>query len=136
MRQYGLVGSLRLDFDCVTVMEKKEYMVEPTDLRLNSPFPELRAYVDAFDLDALELDRHSHVPYPVILLKALDKYRSATGSTPSNFKEKQEFKDTYVKGLAKDFGKEINFAEALKNAFLLFQTTELNDELKEIFESE
>lgn len=50
IRQYGMIGSLRLDFDCLTVMEKKEYMVEYSDLRLNAPFPELMDYVNGFNL--------------------------------------------------------------------------------------
>ena len=71
IRQYGLIGTLRLDFDCLCVMERKEYMVEYTDLRLNAPFPELLDYAATFKLDDLELEKHSHVPYPVILLQAI-----------------------------------------------------------------
>jgi len=52
-------------------MERKEYMVEYTDLRLNAPFPELLDYAATFKLDDLELEKHSHVPYPVILLQAI-----------------------------------------------------------------
>lgn len=41
------------------------------DLRLTRPFPALDAYVDSFDLHALDSHELSHVPYVVILRKAL-----------------------------------------------------------------
>ncbi|WFD36814.1 hypothetical protein MCUN1_003704 [Malassezia cuniculi] len=41
------------------------------DLRLTRPFPELDEYVDSFDLDALDSHERSHVPYVVIIRKAL-----------------------------------------------------------------
>jgi hypothetical protein len=43
---------------------------------------------------------------------------------PSNFKEKNEFKD-FIKTLAKDPSKELNFDEAIKNAHLFYKDLEL-----------
>lgn len=51
------------------------------------------------------------------------------GKMPKNFKEKGEFKENYVKTLALDLSKEVNFGEALSNAFLLFQDNELSPQL-------
>lgn len=45
------------------------------DLRLTDPFPGLRKLVDSIDLDSLSRAKHAHVPYIVILLKALDRWR-------------------------------------------------------------
>jgi len=39
---------------------------------------------------------------------------------PTNFKEKNEFKD-FIKTLAKDPSKELNFDEAIKNAHLFYK---------------
>ena len=48
------------------------------DLRLMEPFDELRQLVDECDLDALEdTEAHAHIPYVVILLKYLDKWRAS-----------------------------------------------------------
>jgi NEDD8-activating enzyme E1 regulatory subunit len=70
---------------------------------------------------------HSHVPFVVILLKAIKKWKLQNdGKVPKSFAEKQEFKDKCVKSLALDFSKEVNFAEALKNSYLLFQDTNLD----------
>lgn len=79
-------------------MEQKEYMVEYSDLRLNAPFPELLSYADEFNMDELELDKHSYVPYPVILIKAMQNYQKQhEGNIPKSFKEKNEFKDQFIK---------------------------------------
>ena len=58
------------------------------------------------------------------------------GKVPKSFAEKQEFKEKCIKGLALDFGKETNFNEALKNAYLLFQDVDLDQNIQEIFDSD
>jgi hypothetical protein len=39
---------------------------------------------------------------------------------PTTFNDKKEFKENFIKPMAKDFSKELNFSEAMKNSFLLF----------------
>lgn len=125
LRQYGLIGSLRIDIDENCVAEQKPYQVELQDLRLNNPFEELVAYCKEFDLPSLPLEEHSHIPYVVPLLQAADKWReSHNGEMPKSFKEKGEFKE-FLKTLALDYSKEINFSEAIKQCYLLFQDKEL-----------
>jgi len=45
------------------------------DLRISDPFPALKAYADSFDLNSLKSNQHAHVPFPVILIKALDDWK-------------------------------------------------------------
>lgn len=45
------------------------------DLRVLEPFPALRAFVDAVDLDKLDSHKYAHVPFVVLLIKQLDKVR-------------------------------------------------------------
>jgi amyloid beta precursor protein binding protein 1 len=72
-------------------------------------------------MDSLDLNIHSHVPYVVILLQAAQKWKdSHSGKMPQNFKEKNEFKE-FIKSLAKDYSKELNFEEAIKNAHLFYK---------------
>ena len=111
-------------------------MVEQQDLRLNSPFQELLDYTNSFNLSELPLEDHSHVPFVVLLLQAINNWKTDhEGKIPANFKEKGEFKEKYLKSLAMDFGKEVNFEEAMKKAYLLFQETTIEDTLQEIFDS-
>lgn len=74
-----------------------------------------------FNLDELSMDLHSHVPYVVILLQAAQKWKDQhDGTMPQSFKEKDQFKEM-LKSMAKDYGQEVNFHEAVKKAFLLYQ---------------
>jgi len=89
-----------------------------------------------FDLNSLPMEKHSHVPFVIILLKARKLWEAEHGGNmPKSFAEKQEFKDKYVKSLALDFPKEVNFSEAIKNAYLLFQSVDLDLNLQEIFDA-
>lgn len=84
------------------------------------PFAELLEYSKTFDLPNLPLEDHSHVPYVVLLVQAIEQYRAQNdGKEPKSFAEKNSFKD-FIKSLAKDYGKELNFKEAITNSFMLF----------------
>ncbi|CAN7989608.1 unnamed protein product [Ixodes pacificus] len=80
-RSYGMIGYMRL--------QVKEHPVVEThpdnaldDLRLDRPFPALRALVDATQMETLGDRDHSHTPYVVLLLKALDQWREPNEEAP------------------------------------------------------
>jgi len=54
------------------VAEQKPYQKVLQDLRLNMPFAELLEYSKTFDLPNLPLEDHSHVPYVVLLVQAIE----------------------------------------------------------------
>ena len=70
IRQYGLIGSIRLIVDEVCVAEQKPFQVTMRDLRLNDPFPELLEHVNSIDMDKMELNVHGHTPWVIVLIKA------------------------------------------------------------------
>lgn len=134
IRQYGLIGYIRIISNEVCVAEQKPYQVELQDLRLNAPFEELLAFANTFDLPSLPLESHSHVPYVVLLLQAMEAWKNGhDGKKPSGFAEKAEFKEL-IKGMALEFEKEVNFSEALKNAYFVHQSTDLPFNVQDIFE--
>jgi hypothetical protein len=53
IRQYGLIGSLRIYKPEVCVIESKPDNVEINDLRLVTPFPALREYAMSIDMSKL-----------------------------------------------------------------------------------
>jgi len=62
------------------------------DLRLDCPFPTLKAHFDTYDLEALDLTDHLHVPYLVILYKHLEKWHNDIGDNialPETYNQKQ-----------------------------------------------
>ena len=63
------------------------------DLRLVSPFPALRRYVDSVDISALDDFEYGHTPYVVFLIKAADEWRSThEGQLPQTFVQNPNLK--------------------------------------------
>ena len=66
-----------------------------------------------------------HVPYVVILLQAAETWKKEhDGKMPKTFDEKKKFTEG-IKGMAMEYSKQLNFQEAVNNAYKLFQDTEL-----------
>lgn len=117
VRAYGLVGSLRIQARELCVVDSKDTNMAP-DLRLHDPFDELVRHVDSIDLEAMtDTTAISHVPFVVILLKAVTKYRALhDGRLPKTRAEKNEFKNIATSLRPKDCPDLAeNFTEALRN---------------------
>jgi NEDD8-activating enzyme E1 regulatory subunit len=116
VRSYGLIGCIRIQIPEMCVLDARQD-ASPSDLRLQKPFPALVKFVDQFDLAAIEdTSTASHVPFVVILIKALSLFREKCGKeAPSSRPEKDEF-SSIVKSLrpkvCPDHAE--NFEEALK----------------------
>lgn len=122
VRTFGLIGYLRVFTAEHTIVElKPQSSVE--DLRIVNPWPELRAYCDdgaVNDLPSLDGMEHKHVPWVVLLIKALDAFKDKhnSSSPPSTFSEKKAFKEL-VNCMARGSpGDEENFEEAANKAAL------------------
>ncbi|WFD42223.1 hypothetical protein MPSI1_000864 [Malassezia psittaci] len=63
-----------------------------TDLRLTNPFQELLTFASQFNLDTEDSLERSHIPYVVLLLRALQDWKSEHGKFPSPA-ERREFLD-------------------------------------------
>lgn len=73
-RAYGLIGTVRLQLKEHDIIESRPE-ADRFDLRIANPFPDLVSYCDSIDLDSLSSIEHSHIPYIVILYKAIQKWR-------------------------------------------------------------
>lgn len=51
-------------------------MIIIDDLRLTCPFPALLEYALSFDFNKMNSTEHSHIPYIIILLQALEKWKA------------------------------------------------------------
>jgi amyloid beta precursor protein binding protein 1 len=91
VRSYGLVGVVRVVRPEHRVLEGKLDSQVP-DLRIADPWPELRAYVDAIDLDAADDMTHSHVPYVAVLIKAIDAWKASHGGAGPRGSDKVAFR--------------------------------------------
>jgi amyloid beta precursor protein binding protein 1 len=145
---YGLIGSVRLQLPATgaSLLQPKPTN-SPPDLRLVSSFPSVRQLVDSINLDLLDDMQHGHIPYPVLLTKAIDRYHEDKSKEapkddtennkngghgrilPKTFNEKQDFVNNYVKSMARDYNKQLNFQEAAANAYLAYTERDLNLDL-------
>lgn len=73
-RAYGLIGTVRLQLKEHDIIESRPE-ADRFDLRIANPFPDLVSYCDTIDLDALSSIEHSHIPYIVILYKAIQAWK-------------------------------------------------------------
>jgi amyloid beta precursor protein binding protein 1 len=151
VKSYGLVGSVRVQTPYHPIIESKPDNTKP-DLRLafaNRDFPQLYQLASKTDLKALDSQQHSHVPYVILLLQALDHWRSKQSPTqsqsdvndnvgkklPKTFEQKNEFKQM-VKSMARgNWGHELNFVEADENAYLAYTTLEIPWEVEGLLDS-
>jgi len=89
-----------------------------TDLRLLAPWPELSDFARGMtaDIETLGDHEHGHLPYIVILLYYLDRWREAhDGAYPSTYKEKVAFRQLVSDATRRNNpeGGEENFEEAV-----------------------
>ncbi|SAM04304.1 hypothetical protein [Absidia glauca] len=71
----GLCGAFRIQAPEHTIIET--HPENASDLRLTCPFPELMDYIKTFDdLDSLDQTDHAHVPFIVVLLLFVEKWKA------------------------------------------------------------
>lgn len=138
-RSVGFLGSFRIQIKEHSVIETHPDN-EQTDLRLDVPFPSLAEYLDSFDIDAVDLKDHGHIPWIVILYKAVKKWQTSHQSCwPMSRKEKNEIKDVIQDFIRKDENgipiNEENFQEALRAVNTALTPTFLPLKIKELIYS-
>ncbi|KAF3920800.1 hypothetical protein ABW20_dc0107209 [Dactylellina cionopaga] len=110
------------------------------DLRLLNPFTELvdLAEEKAGSMDDKEKmlpDEHDHLPYVLILLRALEDWKSThDGKPPSNYSEKNQFK-SFVRSKMWNADEE-NFEEAIAAVLPHFNPSTIPSATKAIFEDD
>lgn len=48
----------------------------PPSLRLDKPFPALLEHARSLDFENMDVTDHGHIPYAVILVRAMDDWKS------------------------------------------------------------
>ena len=135
---YGLIGCVRLQLskEGHPILQPKPN-TSPPDLQLVTSFPAFSRYVESLvggddSLEKMDSQQHGHVPYPVLLAKAKQDYQKVNQGEESNmvlpktFSQKQDFVKNYIKSMARDYNKELNFQEAVANAYLAYTERELS----------
>jgi len=110
-----------------------------TDLRLLTPWAELVEFARDMtkEIDSLDAYEHGHLPYVVILLYYLERWKqSHEGKYPSTYKEKTEFRRLVQSAARTDNpeGGEENFDEAAAAVLKTIVPPSLPSGLREVFE--
>jgi amyloid beta precursor protein binding protein 1 len=110
-----------------------------TDLRLLTPWPELSAFGAGLtkDIDNLSAHEHGHIPYIVLLLHYLERWKAThDGQPPTSYNDKKAFR-SLVSGSARTDtpeGGEENFEEAAAAVLKTISVPELSSSVKEVFD--
>lgn len=117
-RSVGFLGSFRIQMKEHAVIETHPDN-EQTDLRLDAPFQSLADYLDSFDIDNVDLKDHGHIPWIVIIYKAVQKWQASNQNRwPMSRKEKNEVKSIIGEFIRRDENdvpiNEENFEEAIR----------------------
>ena len=89
VRNMGFIGHIRVQKEEHRIVDAKAKINSKPDLCIARPFPRLRTIVDATPLESLHLYTHSHVPFLILLIKAIDKWRTShePGAIPTRSSE-------------------------------------------------
>ncbi|KAJ3836082.1 hypothetical protein F5878DRAFT_626153 [Lentinula raphanica] len=110
-------------------------------LRIDQAFPALLEYTMSLPLETMDITDHAHIPYPVILVRALEEWRrereqaigpSSGKGYPATSAEKKAFKER-IRAMMRKFDEE-NFEEAEAQAFKCWTPTVIPLEVKELFD--
>jgi len=129
LRAYGLIGTLRVQYNQLEVIESR-VEADTLDLRLTHPFPSLSVYIDSINLIGMDSNASSHVPWPVLLVKTMEKWKEISPTPPSNKTEKEKFKkmisELVITNDGGVNGPPENVVEAQKEAFRIFSARSLS----------
>ncbi|KAG4305397.1 hypothetical protein PORY_000953 [Pneumocystis oryctolagi] len=105
----GFIGYLRIAIPEHTIEETHQEGIE--DLRIDCPWPELKALASKFQLKNIKSDHYPQLPYVLVLLNCIDIWKLENRETlPYTYKEKEQFKEiirSYMKGFDEKSIKEV-----------------------------
>lgn len=116
VRVYGLCAQLRLQmYPYFAVRNARGDAAEALDLHISTPFRALAKYAEEVDLEK----QGSHVPFVILLIRAVQEFKKSYGKLPSIRSEKdalvkivESFRPEHVPSTAE------NYTEALRPAYL------------------
>ncbi|KAL5521178.1 hypothetical protein ACEPAG_9101 [Sanghuangporus baumii] len=102
-------------------------------LRLDKPFPALLEYSRSLDFEAMDITDHGHIPYAVILVRALDMWKqSHDGQPPKSSADRTAFKNSIL-AMKRKIDEE-NFDEAFAQAYRAWTVTKVPFDIAQLFE--
>ncbi|KAF7325748.1 NEDD8-activating enzyme E1 regulatory subunit [Mycena kentingensis (nom. inval.)] len=127
----GFVGEFYIQFHEHTVIES--HSESTPSLRIDKAFPALQEYALSLDFANMDQTEHGHIPYVVILVRALADWKAAhDGKAPQTSDEKKQFKEG-LQAMKVKFDEE-NFDEAESQAYRCWTETKVPSEISDLFQ--
>lgn len=129
LRTLSYYSLIHLRFNELSTIDSHRSVVP--DLKILRPWPQLKAYFNSFDLEKLDTDELSNVPYPVILYQLARRWNDEKGKLPES-KEMADFKKQIRKLCPSE--QLTNLEEAVRNAHMVGLKKEGNGAVDSFFE--
>ncbi|KAJ6595844.1 hypothetical protein DFH09DRAFT_1024735 [Mycena vulgaris] len=127
----GFLGEFFIQFHEHTIIDS--HSETAPSLRIDKAFPALLDYAKSLDFASMDPTDHTHVPYVVILVRALADWKAAhDGKPPQTTAEKKLFKEA-VQGMKIKFDEE-NFDEAEAQAYRCWTETRVPSDIAALFQ--
>jgi amyloid beta precursor protein binding protein 1 len=109
-----------------------------TDLRLLNPWPELSDFATELtkDIENLGAHEHGHIPYVVLLLYYLKRWRESHDDFPTTYQDKKAFREFVAAGRRTDNpeGGEENFDEAVAAVLKTISVPSVSSSVQAVFD--
>ncbi|KAJ7108524.1 hypothetical protein C8R44DRAFT_884599 [Mycena epipterygia] len=127
----GFLGEFFIQFHEHTIIDS--HSETAPSLRIDKAFPALYEYATSLDFASMDPTDHTHVPYVVILVRALADWKAAhDDKPPQNAAEKKLFKEA-VQAMKIKFDEE-NFDEAEAQAYRCWTETRVPSDIAALFQ--
>ncbi|KAJ7269884.1 hypothetical protein C8J57DRAFT_1323830 [Mycena rebaudengoi] len=127
----GFLGEFFIQFHEHTIIES--HSETAPSLRIDKAFPALYDYATSLDFTSMDPTDHTHVPYVIILVRALADWKAAhDGKPPQTTAEKKLFKEG-VQAMKIKFDEE-NFDEAEAQAYRCWTETRVPGDIAALFQ--
>ena len=103
-------------------------------LRMDQPFPALEQFAKDLNLETLDSMEHSHVPYVVLLVKAVGEWKAKHEGRLPDYDQRAEFKALVNSWRRK--GDEENYDEAIGQVFKACTESQVPYDLQQLLEKE
>jgi amyloid beta precursor protein binding protein 1 len=130
VRSYGMFGYCRIDMEEHTIVETHPDTV--IDLRLDQAWQELDAYANSFDFTSKDSHYLIHIPYPVLLLETIKRWKQTHVFPPK--REERPLFHKMIKELTGNNMDDENVHEAIAHCFRLFQGSKIPSEINELLQ--
>lgn len=134
-KSYGFLGYMRISVKEHTTYDGK--YDKKYDLRLYKPFKKLDELADKLNTANFNSDTQYTIPFPILLIQAMRKWKSTHDNNEPKRNERNEFNNLYyfiyirIKSLCST--NDSNVEEAVNNSYYVLTPSSLPNDLEKVF---